>query len=83
MIDVAKQLLIIGRSIFRLVILFSFKFIFFPVCNKTNVYLKYEYMFQVATVSLNYITPLYFKVAGGGMKLSPRMMSLYKLAALL
>ena len=83
MIDVAKQLLIIGRSIFRLVILFSSKFIFFPVCNKTNVYLKYEYMFQVATVSLNYITPLYFKVAGGGMKLSPRMMSLYKLAALL
>ena len=40
-------------------------------------------MFKVATVSLNYITPLCFKVAGGGMKLSPRMVSLYKLAALL
>ena len=40
-------------------------------------------MFQVATVSLNYITPLCFKVSGGGMKLSTRMVSLYKLASLL
>ena len=35
-------------------------------------------MFQVATVSLNYITPLFFKVSGGVMKLSTRMVSLYK-----
>ena len=40
-------------------------------------------MFQVATMSLNYITPLCFKVSGGGMKLSTRMVSLYKLASLL